>query len=263
MENSSAKPTAQETEPPQLANSRASVSSKQESVSTKIRDLIIDGELPSGLHLMEIPLADRLGVSRTPVREALALLAQEGLLEPGPKRGYKVRTFTLNEILEAYDVRGVLEGAACRMLAENGLPQDTADRLHACLAAGDRLLEVGVFDEEHQTPWLEMNNMLHTLLTMATGNQMLCNFVMQSQRVPLASARHVHWYKLGLENYDLARQAHRDHHAIVEAIILRQSHRAKALMEEHIYFSRELVEKRFRQQRDSIGFGALQQAWLD
>ncbi|MDB5797284.1 MAG: GntR family transcriptional regulator [Paucimonas sp.] len=234
----------------------ATLTSKQESVATKIRDLIIDGELAPGLHLMEVPLAERLGVSRTPVREALSLLAQEGLLEPGPKRGFKVRTFTLDDILQAYDVRGALEGLACRLLAERGVDQRLADQLQECLHVGDRLLTNGAFDEAHHGPWLEMNNQFHSLLTLGSGNAMLANFVMQSQRVPLASARHVHWYRLDTENFDLARRAHEDHHRVVQAILNRQSHRAQTWMEEHIFFSRELVARRFQEQPGGIGFNS-------
>ena len=88
--------------------------SRSESVVVELRDMIMRGEFVAGFHLQEVPLAERMGVSRTPIREALNMLAKEGLLEPGPKRGYKIRTFTIGEIVEAYEVRATLEGMACR-----------------------------------------------------------------------------------------------------------------------------------------------------
>ena len=226
--------------------------SRSESVIVELRDMIMRGEFAAGFHLQEVPLADRMGVSRTPIREALNMLAKEGLLEPGPKRGYKIRTFTIEEIVEAYEVRATLEGMACRVLAENGLENDVATRLEENLEFGDQLLARGMFGAPEHDPWLEMNNTIHSLLVNASRNVMLALCVEQTQRVPLASARHVHWYRFDKENYELARSAHRDHHSIVDAILRRQAGRAEALMREHIHFSQELVREHFKNQ--NVGF---------
>lgn len=230
---------------------------KQESVATLLRDRIMAGDFPAGYHIMEVPMAEELGVSRTPVREALTLLAQEGLLDPGPKRGYKVRTFTLEDILQAYELRGTLEGMACRLLAEQGLTAEVREQIRQCLETGDRLLAEladGPFTEDQHGPWLEMNNTLHTTLVHASKNKMLATFVEQSQKVPLASARHVHWYRLDMKNFELAKRAHRDHHEIFDAIVKRQSARAEARMREHIYFSQQLVADQFAEFSGAIGF---------
>lgn len=226
--------------------------SRSESVVVELRDMIMRGEFAAGFHLQEVPLAERMGVSRTPIREALNMLAKEGLLEPGPKRGYKIRTFTIGEIVEAYEVRATLEGTACRLLAETGLPEDVAARLQDSLEFGDRLIGRGMFTSAEHDPWLEMNNTIHSLLVSATRNAMLAQCVEQTQRVPLASARHVHWYRFDKENYELAQSAHRDHHGIVDAILRRQAGRAEARMREHIHFSQELVREHFKNQ--AVGF---------
>ena len=226
--------------------------SRSESVVVELRDMIMRGEFVAGFHLQEVPLAERMGVSRTPIREALNMLAKEGLLEPGPKRGYKIRTFTIGEIVEAYEVRATLEGMACRLLAETGLPEDVAARLQDSLEFGDRLIGRGMFTSAEHDPWLEMNNTIHSLLVSATRNAMLAQCVEQTQRVPLASARHVHWYRFDKENYELAQSAHRDHHGIVDAILRRQAGRAEARMREHIHFSQELVREHFKNQ--AVGF---------
>ena len=226
--------------------------SRSESVVVELRDMIMRGEFSAGFHLQEVPLAERMGVSRTPIREALNMLAKEGLLEPGPKRGYKIRTFSIEEIVEAYEVRATLEGMACRLLAETGLPEGLVVKLRESLEFGDRMIERGMFTAAEHDPWLEMNNTIHSLLVNATRNSMLASCVQQTQRVPLASARHVHWYRFDKENYELARSAHRDHHGIVDAIIRRQAARAEARMREHIHFSQELVREHFKHQK--VGF---------
>lgn len=227
---------------------------KQESVATLLRNRIIGGHYPAGHHLMEVPIAEDLSVSRTPVRDALTLLYQEGLLEPGPKRGYKVRTFTLEEVLQAYEVRATLEGMACRLLAEQGLGADDLNTLAQCIDTGDRLLEEGFFTETQHGPWLEMNNTFHTTFVQACNNIMLAGFVEQTQKVPLASARHVHWYRIDKPNFELAKRAHTDHHEIFDAVARRQSARAEARMREHIYFSKQLVERQFAGFSSAIGF---------
>ncbi|MGD9922885.1 MAG: GntR family transcriptional regulator [Pseudorhodoplanes sp.] len=216
--------------------------SRSEAVVVEIRNRILNGAFEPGFHLQEIPLAKALGVSRTPIREALGILSKEGLLEPGPKRGYKIRTFTLKEVMDAYDVRADLEGLAARILAERGLTSDEATSIEDCLKLGDDLLKKGL-NERDQPAWLEMNNTFHTILVRATDNAMLVNFVEQSHRVPLASSRHVHWYSLDKSTFTIARRAHDAHHDIYRAIRSRQSVSAEALMREHIYFSKRLISE--------------------
>jgi len=237
-----------------MSNTEHAVS-RAESVVLELRDMIMRGEFPAGFHVQEIPLAERMGVSRTPIREALNILAKEGLLEAGPKRGYKIRTFSIEEIEQAYEVRASLEGTACRLLAERGLDPGAEARLRAAIELGDGLLDRGMFGAAEQQPWLEMNNTIHSLLVDATGNAMLVRCVEQTLRVPLASARHVHWYRFDQVNFERAKIAHRDHHAVFEALINRQAARAEARMREHIYFSQSLVREHFKNQR--IGFDAV------
>src|SRR3954464_5859978 len=151
--------------------------SRSESVVVGLRDMIMRGEFAAGFHLQEIPLAERMGVSRTPIREALNMLAKEGLLEPGPQRGYKIRTFSIEEIVEAYEVRATLEGLACRLLAETGLPEGTVTKLREALEFGDSMVERGMFTAAEHDPWLEMNNTIHSLLVNGTGNAMLASCI--------------------------------------------------------------------------------------
>jgi GntR family transcriptional regulator, vanillate catabolism transcriptional regulator len=229
----------------------AVVTSRAEAVLTELRDRILAGEFPAGFHLQEIPLAEELEVSRTPIREALVTLAHEGLLAPGPKRGYEVRTFTIEEVVDAYEVRANLEGLAARLLCEGGLPAPTAVELERCLDVGDALLRKGLGSRD-QLQWLEMNNTFHTVLVRATNNKMLEGFIQQTHRVPLASSRHVHWYSFDEENFEIARQAHRAHHDVYDAIMAGQSVRAEALMREHVYFSRRVLLRYVRER--FVGF---------
>src|SRR5262249_19611471 len=109
----------------------------QARVIVQLRELILRGELAPGERVGEAALAERLGVSRTAIRQALALLAQEGLLQAADTRGYFVRSFSAQEVLDAIDVRGVLEGLAARVVAERGAPRGLVRQLEDCLRDGD------------------------------------------------------------------------------------------------------------------------------
>src|SRR3954463_4605150 len=101
----------------------------------RLRELIINGEFPPGTRMAELPLVERLGVSRTPLRLALATLEHEGLLENLEGGGYAVREFTRDEIHDAIELRGVLEGTAARFAAERGVTDEQLARLRQLSAA--------------------------------------------------------------------------------------------------------------------------------
>lgn len=90
-----------------------------DSVAAAVRDMIVDGRLPAGERINEVHLAAQLGVSRTPLREALAKLAQEGALRSIPRIGYFVRELSLEEFEQIYDLRPLLDPEALRL---TGLP---------------------------------------------------------------------------------------------------------------------------------------------
>ena len=104
-----------------------------------LRELILAGELSPGERISELSAVEQLGVSRTPVRAALARLEEEGLLETIPSGGYSVRSFGEADIFDAIEVRGVLEGAAARMAAERGVPPAN-EPIKDCVAALDDLV---------------------------------------------------------------------------------------------------------------------------
>ena len=108
----------------------------------KLREMILSGKFPPGQRLAEVRIAEMLGVSRTPVRSALATLAREGLVVPGRGlRGFQVRTVTLKEVLDATELRGVLEGVAARQVAEAGASPALFEQLEDSIAASSVIFE--------------------------------------------------------------------------------------------------------------------------
>ena len=109
-------------------------------VISELRDMVLSGALQPGERVVELQFSARLGVSRTPLRIALTELEKEGLLERLPSRGFRVRAFTVDEIGDAVDVRGVLEGMAARLLAERGAPPEVLAQLEQAVEEGRQLL---------------------------------------------------------------------------------------------------------------------------
>lgn len=210
----------------------------------KLRELILSGELAPGQRVAEVALAERLSVSRTPVRHALAVLAREGLLTAAGARGFLVREFTLKDILDAIELRGTLEGMAARLVAESSLDGDVARRLEACIVEGEAIVERTDWPADGDQRWAGMNELFHRLIVEASGNQALAHALSLNDTLPFASAGAL----VGGDSEDpVLRRRHRDvlfgaqqqHRAILDALRQRQGARAEALMREHALAARD------------------------
>lgn len=200
----------------------------------RIREMILRGELAPGQRVAEAPLADLLGMSRTPVRQALPLLAQEGLLSEHETRGYVVRAFTAADILDAIDLRAVLEGLAVRRVAEQGASKSLLRELRACLEDGDAILRKRRVEESDEGLYADMNERFHQLILKAASSPLLAETLERNSRIPFAGPQALAFNKDNLDQmYDMLHYAHRQHHEIVEALERGQGARAEALMREH------------------------------
>jgi GntR family transcriptional regulator of vanillate catabolism len=217
-----------------------------QNVTETLRDWILHGQMRPGTRLEEIPLAEQLGVSRTPVRAALGTLASEGLIDHQPKRGYVVRAFDMEDIVAAYEVRSVLEGLACRSAAVHGLTEAQARRLKASLADGDRILGGGQLRAEDHEPYQQMNVTIHDTLLEASGNPWVTRFAVQAQNIPFASDRIILW-----DDHAVILRSHGDHHRIVESVIARDSARAEQLMREHVYYAGIILRRNYQKLLDA------------
>jgi GntR family transcriptional regulator of vanillate catabolism len=211
-------------------------------VTEALRDWVLHGRFKAGERIEEIPTALAMGVSRTPVRAALATLASEGLIDHQPKRGYVVREFELDVIVAAYEVRAVLEGLACKSAAQRGLGDVQAQRLRDCLEIGDRILAKGSLQPEDHEPYQKMNIDLHNTLLEASANPWVGRFAEQANNIPYASDRIVLW---DVEHTVILR-SHGDHHRIIEAVLERDSGRAEQLMREHVYYAGIIFKSNFQ-----------------
>jgi GntR family transcriptional regulator of vanillate catabolism len=203
-------------------------------IAHALRARIFAGEHPPGSRLAEIPLAEVLGVSRTPVRLALAQLEAEGLVQASPGGGFLVRRFTLPEIEDAIAVRGQLEGMAARLVAEQGLSPATRQAMEGCLAAGDAALAAPMLDAAALAAYGDMNTKLHAILLEAAGNDALNRALAAITALPFAGASALVPHEgSAAARHALLRHAHHQHHLLVEALMAGQGSRAEGLMREH------------------------------
>jgi len=200
-----------------------------------VREMILRGRLKPGQRVTEIMLAELLGMSRTPVRQVLPVLAREGLLVESGSRGYLVRTFTRSDILDAIDLRGVLEGFAVRRIAERGATPALLQQLRVCLEEGDRIFRKRHLVESDEVAYGAMNGRFHALLLAAADSPVIAGALASNDCIPFASAGAIAFDGADLQAmFEALYFAHMQHHAICDALESGQSVRAEFLMCEHV-----------------------------
>jgi len=199
-----------------------------------MRELLLTGELTAGQRVSEIWAVDRLGVSRTPVRSALVRLEEEGFLEALPGGGYAVKTFTEQEAFDAIEIRGALEGLACRLAAERGVDAAHLKRLDDLVAEIDSVVTKTKMSTEDFRAYTRLNERLHQALAEACGGRVLTRQIERAQALPFA---HPSGFVQAQSQHPDARLIFilaQDHHrSVVDAIRAREGARAEALMREH------------------------------
>jgi GntR family transcriptional regulator of vanillate catabolism len=200
----------------------------------RIREMILRRQLSPGERVAEAPLAELLGMSRTPVRQALPVLAQEGLLTEHETRGYVVRGFSTADIGDAIDLRGTIEGLAARRVAEHGAPRSVVDALRLCLAEGDRILRKGHVEESDEGAYADMNARFHRLIIQEARSPVIEQALDRIERISFAGPQALAFDKSSLDRmYAILSYGHFQHHLIVVAIERGEGARVEALMREH------------------------------
>jgi GntR family transcriptional regulator, vanillate catabolism transcriptional regulator len=200
-----------------------------------IREMILRGRLTGGQRVAEAMLADALGMSRTPIRQALPLLAREGLLVESGTRGYVVRTFTRSDILDAIDVRGMLEGFAARRIAERGATPAWLNQLRDCLEEGDRIFAKGHLLESDEAAYGAMNGRFHALIVEAAMSAVTAAAIERMASIPFAAPAAIAFDATDLKSmFDALWFAHQQHYAVFDALEAGQATRVEFLMREHV-----------------------------
>ncbi len=200
-----------------------------EQAVTALRADILTTRLPPGATLSEAAAAQRLGLGKAPVRAALARLAEEGLVQALPRRGWAVSLVTIRDIHEVFDLRLLLEPEAARRAAGQ-VDAEALRRLDAVCAAGYQ-----PEDAASAAAFLEANRGFHVALAELSGNGRLAR---QVGRLLDESTRML---VLGLRRRDRSGEMAHEHQALIEALALGRAEAAAALMREQIAASRAMV----------------------
>lgn len=209
-------------------------------VLLKLRELLLQGEFSSGERLSELALVSRLNVSRTPIRLALERLAHEGLLEPSASGGFLVRAFTIDDVWDAIEMRGVLEGTAARLAAERLTDPAELNAIRECQRKMDSITSNTPESFAH---YMDLNEEFHAELVSLSKSPMLERTLHHLTILPFASPSSMVFARLktGLAP-ELTMLGQEQHHGILEAIANRQGKRAEALAREHVQLSRRNLE---------------------
>jgi GntR family transcriptional regulator, vanillate catabolism transcriptional regulator len=196
-----------------------------------LRELIFAGELAPEQRVPEIGLGERLGVSRTPLRLALATLAHEGLLRPLRGGGFVVCSFSLDDVADAIELRGVLEGTAARFAAERlGSPTELAD-----LVAVTGQLDAVVGEP---TPvlerFVELNDAYHRALVVLAKSDAVARAIANAVALPFASPSALLASQATLtREREVLVVAQHQHRMLLDAVAAGHGSRAEDIAREH------------------------------
>lgn len=217
----------------------------------RLRELILNGDLAAGERVSEIPLSERVGVSRTPLRLALSRLEHEGLLEPLPTGGFAVRRLTYADAVDAIELRGVLEGTAARMAAERLEHPRQLEALQRCSAELDELAVTPQLSSDDVTRYIELNDRFHAALVELPGSEVLRHAVERIFHLPFASpSAFVEVDAELLDPREWLVVAQDQHRRILDAIANREGTRAEAIAREHARETKRSLDIAIRERGD-------------
>lgn len=191
-------------------------------VADELRRLIYSGELAPGMRLNEAALANRMGTSRGPIREAIRILAGKGLVTAVAHRGMFVRQMSVRDMLESYDLRAIIFGYAARRATEFLTPE-RRQGLEELLARME-----AIHGQDQHDLYYELNLQFHARILEYSNNR-------QAAQADEAYANNLHVFRRRLFNYAHQMQrSSQEHRAIVAAMSAGDAARAGALAEQHV-----------------------------
>lgn len=210
----------------------------RELVFESLREAILLGRLKPGERLMEVQLADEMGVSRTPVREAIRKLELEGFVVMIPRKGAYVAGITHKDIADLFEIRAALEGMAAGLAAER-ITEEELEKLERAIVEGTSA------HEDNISAYVDWDTVFHDIIYQASRNQQLVQIIThlreQIQRFRVTSLSQPGRTKMFVE----------EHKKIVEAISARDIEAARTLAREHIENAEQNLLNAIR--REEIG----------
>lgn len=209
----------------------------------RLRQMILDGDLEVNERLSEPMLVKRIDVSRTPIRVALVKLEHEGLIEALSSGGYKIRVFTKQDVFDAIELRGTLEGLAARYAAEARPSRSALAPLGRQLAQLDEVLAVDTLSENDFSRYMAINAEFHDTLIKLSGSSVLRESMDRIVTLPFASPSAFVMAQAGLtESQRILPIAQYQHHRLLEGLETGEASRVEALAREHARLAKRNLE---------------------
>jgi len=215
-----------------------------DSVYARLRDLILANVLRPGQKLVDRDLAEELGVSRTPVREALGRLAMMGLVEARSRRGYFVKQYTAEEMSDLYEFRRILEVSAARLAAKNATPEHIA-RFGKILEESEELAT----NATNHARTVKLDLEIHDLIAEASGNESLHKAI-QNLMDKVMCFIWVDWVDAATADAVSIAAAHSEHKGLIGRIVEGDAEGAAKHLGEHIDNAREGLAAMLRARDD-------------
>lgn len=223
--------------------------SQSDRAHLEIRNRILDGFFAPAERLSETALSELLAVSRTPLREAIGRLVEEGLLERGPAGGCRVSSYSMQDIFDANEIRGMMEGLAARLAAERGVDAGELDECRVLLAGLDQVLSD--MQRIDFARYVALNADFHQWIARAAASPIVMREIERVCRLPLASpSGFLSGQEDGPEFRASLLVAQAQHRAIFEAIESREGARAEALSREHARLARQNLRQALSRDRE-------------
>ena len=213
--------------------------SRSSEAYSRLRERITTGQLAPGSVVSEAALAKDLGLSRTPIGEALRRLSHEGLVEQVPRYGTIVREVSSNELVELFEIREALEGMAASKAAERISPEALGELRSLCDSIESEVssaiqTDSQRLDGESLRRFLAADMAFHMLIIASAGNRRLTDLIENTRSISsMFNARR------GEHSVERIRNANSAHRSIVEALSARDADAAQSLVVNHIRTSRE------------------------
>jgi GntR family transcriptional regulator, vanillate catabolism transcriptional regulator len=226
---------------------KSKASSQTARAVVALREMLVQGRFRPGERIREVPLAAELKVSRIPLHLALERLAHEGFLEIRPTRGFVVQRFSTEDIYDAIELRGLLEGAAARLAAERFKHTSELALLQSTSHDILMLIRRNKLTMETFNRYIDLNARFHTALLDLSRSRMLRRAIQQACSLPFASpSAFLKRQYISGDLRELFLISADQHCGIVEAIANREAMRAELLTREHARVARRNLEDALR-----------------
>lgn len=201
----------------------------REIVYEELKRQILTGKIDPGTRMMEVELAEDMGVSRTPIREAIRKLEKEGLVVIEPRKGAYASQISTKDMVDILEVRQTMEGLAAYFAATR-MTQEQKDSLADVSASYNEAVKTG-----NTGDMIKYDTLFHHIIVESSGNKVLLQMIEQLQELVLRF-RYIYY-----DDFRRAEKMPEEHQAILNAIISGRGERAREEADKHIEYLKELI----------------------